>query len=130
MSEYTFAPEHQLYLGRENAVTVVPYSDYAERTNFDMLDVTRITCDADLNTDTNLIIPGDAIQAASDDVPALVSKDVTTGVWLIHAKVGLFTGITAAIYSLRFTLYSPTYPNGFVLPDGGSLLLVDIKPLP
>ena len=121
-----------LYKDRDNAVTIIPYSNFAELTNYDMTAVTRVVADADVAGDE---IVGNSIIGDSDVVPLLVYWNDDTLVegtpeWRIYCKVGLFTGIAAGDYTLRITLYDPTHPNGLVLPDSDSALLVTIVDFP
>lgn len=119
----------KLYLSRDNAVTVVPYSDYSERVNYDMTAVTRVVANADLLNDVTV---GNSVTGDSDTDPNKVFWDNnnTANEWRIYAKVGLFTGIVAGTYTVRITIYDPNHPNGLVLPDSDSALQVEIVALP
>ena len=119
----------KLYLGRDNAVTVVPYSDYSERVNYDMTTVTRVVADADLVGDVTV---GNPVTGDSDVDPNKVFWDDNNaaGEWRIYCKVGLFTGIAAGTYTVRITIYDSNHPNGLVLPDSDSALQVEIVALP
>jgi len=114
-----------LYLGHDNAVTIVPYSDYSTRTNYNMASVTEVTASADLTTSTTT---GDDVTASSDDAPITVwwNQDAND-VWQIHLKVGRFVGITAGSYKVRVIIIEPNYPNGIVIADD---LLVDVVDVP
>lgn len=103
-----------VYLGYDNAVTVVPYSDIAERTIYDMTDVTEVRASVDLLTSSQ---QGDDITASSNDVPVTVWWELVDTEWRIHFKVGLFVGIAAGEYKLRIILFDPGHPNGLVLTD-------------
>jgi hypothetical protein len=127
-----------LYMNRDNAVTVIPYSDFSERTNYDMATVTRVVANADL---VDNVVVGDSVVGDSDDDPGLVWWDqVDTGEldsagdpileWRIYCKVGLFTDVQAGDYTLRVTIFDPGHPNGLVLPRTDSELLVTIVDLP
>ena len=119
----------KLYLTRDNAVTVVPYSDYSERVNYDMTLVTRVIANADLLTS---VTSGDSIVGDSAVVPLLVYWNNTNDLdeWRIYCKVGLFTGIAAGTYTLRITLFDPDHPNGLVIPGTETELQVEIVGLP
>jgi len=124
--------EVTLYLGRDNAVSVVPYSDVVALENYDMTDVTRVTADADL---TSSVSVGDAVTGDSAVDADLVYWDQITNddgdlEWRIYCKVGLFTGIAAGEYTLRITIYDPDHPNGLVLPGTESSLIVTVVDLP
>lgn len=114
-----------LYLGYDNAVTLVPYSDIVERTYYDMSNVTlvRVVADDVLSTTT-----GDGFTALSSDIPATVYFEQvgTTAEWRIHIKVGLFVGITAGTYNLRVIAVEPAHPNGLVLTDNTKVIVTDI----
>lgn len=119
-----------VYLGNENAVVIKPYSDYASRTNYDMSAVTRVTAAADLVSST---ATGDAIIGDSAIDSVLVFWNDTTdpeGEWLIHCKVGRFTGMVAGVYTLRITIYDPDHLLGWVLPDTAESLRVTVVDIP
>ena len=107
-----------LYAGHDNAITIIPYSDYPERTVYDMTDVTLVTASADL-VDT-VASPS---TADSDDAPTTIWWNQVGEEWRIHLKVGLFVGITEGSYVLRIVIYDPTHINGLVIADD---LRVDI----
>lgn len=123
-----FETTTEVYIGHDNAVVVIPYSDITERINYDMTEVTEVTASADLTTS---VIEGDDITASSADVPITVwwtQVDVAgTLEWRIYLKVGLFVGITAGEYKVRIVIIDPTYSNGLVLADD---LLVDVVDVP
>jgi len=126
MTECTlFSTPETLYLGHDNAVTIIPYSDYSVRTNYDMSNVTEVTSSADL---TSSVATGDDITASSDDAPITIwwNQDAD-GVWQIHLKVGRYVGITAGSYKVRVIIVEPSYPNGIVIADD---LLVDVVEIP
>jgi hypothetical protein len=114
-----------LYLGYDNAVTLVPYSDIADRVYYDMTNVTLVTVIAD---STDSTATGDGITALSTDDPQVISFSQvgTTTEWRINVKVGLFTGITAGTYKLRVIAAEPAHPNGLVLTDSVQVTIVDI----
>jgi len=120
-----------LYKDRDNAVTVIPYSNMTERVVYDMTAVTRVVANADLLISTTV---GDSVVGDSDVTPAVFWNDDTLvdGVaqWRIYAKVGLFSGIQAAEYTLRITLYDPSHPNGLVLPGTDTSLYIVVRDLP
>jgi hypothetical protein len=122
----------KLYKGRDNAVTIVPYSDFSERINYNMTTVTRVVANADLVGDLTV---GNSVVGDSAVVPLLVfwnNVAIVDGLpqWRIYCKVGMFTGIAAATYTLRITLYDPIHTNGLVLPDTDSTLQITIVELP
>jgi hypothetical protein len=123
-----------IYKGRDNAVTVIPYADLTADVNYDMTAVTRVLTNADVEGDE---IVGNSVIGDSDFDPLLVywNDDTIVGStpqWRIYCKVGLYdTGtIPAGTYTLRITIFDPTHPNGLVLPDTESALLVTIVDLP
>ena len=126
-----FVTEVVLYKDRDNAVTVIPYSDLPNRVNYDMTAVTRVVANADLITS---LAVGDSIVGDSDVTQAVFWNDDTiiNGVaqWRIYCKVGLFTGIVAGEYTLRITVFDPDHPNGLVLPGSDEFLHIIIKDLP
>jgi len=124
---YSF--EVTLYKDRDNAVTVVPYSNLSELVNYDMTDVTNVEAYADLTTSTTV---GDGYSANYLDDPLKVYWDNNNpdAQWRIYCKVGLFSNIVAGEYTLRITIYDPDHPNGLVLPDSDSALIVTIVDLP
>ncbi len=103
-----------VYVGYDNAVTIIPYSDISGRVNYDMTDVTEVTASADL---TSSITSGDAIEASSEDTPVTITWGQVGTEWRIALKVGLFVGIAAGDYKLRVVIIEPAYPNGLVLTD-------------
>lgn len=115
----------KVYLGHDNAVTIIPYSDIVARTVYDMTSITEIQASADLLTST---ITGDDVTASSDDVPVTVWWADTTGDgdWRIYLKIGLFVGMAAGEYKIRVILLDPTLTNGLVLTDELQVEVVDI----
>lgn len=105
-----------VYIGHDNAVTVVPYSDISARTYYDMTTASQVTASADL---TSSIVGGDNYTASSDDIPTTIwwEQVGTTEEWRIHLKVGLFVGIPAGEYTLRIIIIDATHTNGLVLTD-------------
>ncbi len=103
-----------VYVGYDNAVTIIPYSDISGRINYDMTDVTEVTASADL---TSSVVSGDAIDASSDDTPVTITWGLVGTEWRISLKVGLFVGIAAGDYKLRVVIIEPAYPNGLVITD-------------
>jgi hypothetical protein len=112
------------YKGHDNTVTIVPYSDVAERTFYDMSAVTKVEVSADVLGST---VVGDALPASSDDVLVTVwwEQIGTTDEWRIYIKVGMIVGIAAGQYNLRVVITEPAYPNGLVLTDDLAVLVVD-----
>lgn len=106
----------QAYVGHDNVVTIVPYSDLSARVLYDMTDVTEVTVSADLTTS---VTTGDDITASSTDVPVTIwwLFDATTSEWQINMRVGRFIGIAAGEYKLRVVIIEPDFPNGLVLTD-------------
>lgn len=126
MTECTeFTTAESVYLGYDNAVSIIPYSDYSEQINYDMTNVTIVTVSADL---TSSVTTGDDVVTDSDAVPLVVwwNQD-SGGVWQIHMKVGLFVGIAAGSYKLRVAITDPEHTNGLVIADD---LLVDVVDVP
>lgn len=121
----TYDTTTTLYLGYDNAVTLVPYSDITERIYYDMANVTSVTVIADSTSST---VTGDGITATSDDVPQVISFEQVgaTTEWRINAKVGLFTAITPDTYKLRVIAVEPAHPNGLVLTDSVQVTVADI----
>ena len=126
-----YVTEVVLYKDRDNAVTVIPYSDLPNRVNYDMAAVTKVVANADLLTSTTV---GDSIVGDSTATTAVFWNDDTVidGVpqWRIYCKVGLFTGIQAATYTLRITVFDPDHTNGLVLPGSDKFLHIIIVDLP
>ena len=120
----TFTSAEQVYLGHDNVVSIIPYSDVSARTNYDMSAVTLVEASADLVAS---VTTGDDITADSDDVPATVWWNLVGTEWQIHMKVGLFTGITADSYKVRVVITDPDNLNGLVIADD---LLVDVVDVP
>lgn len=121
-----------LYKSRDNAITVVPYSEYALRTNFDMAAVVRVVVNADAVTSTTT---GDSFVGDSDVDDTIVwwaEVENAEGVdeWRIFAKVGMFTGIVAGEYTVRITIFDNTHINGLVIPSTDTDLIVTIVDLP
>ena len=114
MSTISCEPVSTVYLGHDNAVTVIPYADVAERTVYDMSLVTEVQVSADLLTSTS---QGDDITASSTDAPVTVWWELVGEEYRIYMKVGLFIGIAAGEYKLRIILFDPTHTNGLVLTD-------------
>jgi hypothetical protein len=123
-----------IYKGRDNAVTVIPYADLTADVNYDMTAVTRVLTNADVEGDETV---GNSVIGDSDFDALLVywNDDTIVGStpqWRIYCKVGLYANgtIPAGTYTLRITIFDPTHPNGLVLPDTESALLVTIVDLP
>jgi len=123
MSDCGYQSVSEVYLGHDNAVSVVPYSDIVDRVIYDMTNVTRVDASVDLLTSA---ATGDDITASSDDTPTTVWWDQNGTEWRIHFKVGLFVGITPGDYKLRIVLFDPTHTNGLVLADDVQVRVVDI----
>ena len=120
--EYTTTTD--LYIGYDNSVSIVPYSDITNRTNYDMTEVTEVTASADLVSSTAI---GDDVTASSDDIPIIVWWDQDAdNIWVIHLKVGLFIGISAGEYKVRVIIVEPDNPNGLVIADDLLVTIVDI----
>ena len=123
----------RLYKDRDNAVTVIPYSDLSALVNYDMSDpTTRVLTNADVAGDTQV---GNSVIGDSAIDPLLVYWDDNTLVnnlpqWRIYCKVGLFTNIVAGAYTLRITIFDAAHPNGLVLPDTDEDLVVIVEDLP
>lgn len=124
MSDCNFESITNVYLGHDNAVSVIPYSDIVDRVIYDMTNVTRVDAGVDLITST---VTGDSITASSDDAPTTIWWEQVGTEWRIHFKVGLFTGITAGEYTLRIILFDPTHTNGLVLTDEVRVNVVDVQ---
>lgn len=114
-----------LYLGYDNAVTLVPYSDITDRVFYDMANVTNVTVVAD---STDSTVTGDGVTMDSDDVPQVIWYEQvgTTDEWRINIKLGLFTGIVPDTYKLRVIATEPAHPNGLVLTDEVQVIVVDV----
>jgi hypothetical protein len=124
-----------VYRTRDNAVTVIPYSDITAGVNYDMSDpTTRVLTNADVVGDTTV---GNSVVGDSDIDPLLVYWNNDTIVdgnpqWRIYCKVGLYDSgnITPATYLLRVTIFDAAHPNGLVLPDPDEALLITVMDLP
>ena len=114
MSECGYESVSSVYVGYDNAVTVVPYSDIVARTVYDMTLVTRVDASVDLLTSTTI---GDAVTASSDDAPTTIWWEQVGTEWRINFKVGMFVGIVAGEYNLRIIIVDPTHTNGLVIAD-------------
>jgi hypothetical protein len=123
--DYGYESLSTVYLGYDNAVTVVPYEDITARTYYDMSGVTLVTVIAD-NVDS--VVTGDGISATNGDVPTTVwfEQVGTTDEWRIHMKVGLFVGMVPATYDLRIIVTDAGHPNGLVLTDSVKVVVVDV----
>ena len=123
--DYGYESLSTVYLGYDNAVTVVPYEDITARTYYDMSGVTLVTAIAD---STSSVTTGDGISATSGDAPTTVwfEQIGTTEEWRIHMKVGLFVGITPDTYKLRIIVTDAGHPNGLVLTDSVQVTVVDV----
>lgn len=123
MSECGYQSVSYVYLGHDNAVSVVPYEDIVARTIYDMTAVTVVTASVDLVDST---ATGDNITASSEDVPTTIWWEQVGTEWRIHFKVGLFVGMVAGEYKLRIILYDPPHTNGLVLTDEVLVTVVDV----
>lgn len=114
-----------VYLGYDNAVTVVPYEDITARTYYDMSGVTLVTVIAD---STSSVTTGDGISEDSNTAPTVVwfEQVGTTDEWRIHMKIGLFGGIAPDTYNLRIIVTDAGHPNGLVLTDTVAVIVVDV----
>lgn len=124
--EYSYENVSTVYLGHDNTVTIIPYSDVVARTYYDMAAVTRVDASLDL---IDSAAAGDDITASSSDVPTTVwwEQIGTTDEWRIHVKAGMFTSVVAGSFKMRIVIVEPTYPNGLVLTDS---VLVDVVDVP
>jgi hypothetical protein len=124
MSECDYQTISTVYLGYDNAVTVVPYEDITARKYYDMSAATTVTVVADPSPNT---IQGDGFTATSDDNPTTVwwEQVGTTDEWRIHMKVGLFVGMVAGDFNLRIIITDAGHPNGLVLTDTVAVTVVD-----
>ena len=105
----------KMYVGRDNPVIIVPYSDVVARELYDMTDVTLVQVWADLKSST---VSGDAVTAESTDVPQTITRaKQSSGEWQIDIRVGRFVGIVAGEYNLRVVLTEPNTPNGVVVAN-------------
>ena len=114
-----------VYLGYDNAVTVVPYEDITERVYYNMTGVTLVTVIADSITS---VTTGDGISASTDDAPTTVwfEQVGTTDEWRIHMKVGLFVSMVPDTYTLRIIVTDASHPNGLVLTNSVQVEVVDV----
>jgi hypothetical protein len=123
-----FNTNEQAYLGHDNPVSITPYSDYNDRTNWDMVATTKVVVSADLVSST---VTGDDIEMDSSANPTIISfNQVSVGgalEWQIHMVVGMFTGIVAGAYKLRVIIEDAVNTNGIVIADD---LLVDVVDIP
>jgi len=119
----------KLYKDRDNAVTVVPYSDLPGLVNYDMSAVTDVEAYADL---VGSITIGDGFPASyiADPLKVYFDQNNPELEWRIYMKVGLFDNIVAGEYTLRITITDPAHPNGLVLPDTDSALQITVMDLP
>jgi hypothetical protein len=122
-TDYGLPTTEKAYLGHDNTVTIVPYSDMSERTNFDMTSVSEVQVSADLTSSTS---SGDAVVTNSTDQPDVVFWSQVGSQWRIHIIVGRITGIAAGTYTLEVVITDPSYPNGVVLVDTESNLRVEV----
>ena len=105
----------KMYVGRDNPVIIVPYSDVVARELYDMTDVTLVQVWADLKSST---VSGDAVTAESTDVPQTITwAKQSSGEWQIDIRVGRFVGIVAGEDNLRVVLTEPNTPNGVVVAN-------------
>jgi hypothetical protein len=123
MSDCGYQSVSYVYLGHDNAVSVVPYEDIVQRTIYDMTDVTQVTASVD---PVGSLVTGDSVTASSDDVPTTIWWEQVGTEWRIHFKVGLFVGVTSGEYKLRIVLYDPPHTNGLVLTDEVLVTVVDV----
>jgi hypothetical protein len=118
----------QAYLGHDNPVSITPYSDYNDRTNWDMVATIDVIVSADL---VSSVATGDDIVMKSSANPTIISfNQVSVGgvlEWQIHMVVGMFTGIAAGEYKLRIIIEDAVNTNGIVITDD---LLVDVVDIP
>ena len=121
--EFSAGTEATVYLGYDNAVTLVPYEDISERTFYDMSQATGVTVQADPSPN---LVQGDSISATSADVPTTVwwEQVGTTDEWRLHIKVGLFVGMVAGEYLLRVIIFDAAHPNGWILTDADVVVTV------
>ena len=114
-----------VYLGYDNAVTIVPYEDITERTYYDMTGVTLVTVIAD---SIDSVTTGDGISATNGDSPTTVwfEQIGTTEEWRIHMKVGLFVNMVPDTYNLRVIVTDATHTNGLVLTNSVQVAVVDV----
>ena len=123
--DYGYEQVSTVYLGYDNAVTVVPYEDITARTYYDMSSVTLVTVIAD---STSSVTTGDGISATSGDAPVTVWYEQvgTTPEWRIHMKVGLFVNMVPDTYTLRIIVVDAGHPNGLVLTNSVQVDVVDV----
>ena len=125
MTVGTELSNEQTYLGHDNPVSIIPYSDFGERTNWDMVATTKVVVSADL---TSSVVTGDDIEMNSTDDPTVISfNQDADSIWQIHMIVGMFTAIVAGEYKLRVIIEDATNTNGIVIADD---LIVDVVEIP
>jgi hypothetical protein len=122
-----FSTTEQAYLGHDNPVSIIPYSNYSERTNWDMAATIDVIVSADL---VSSVATGDDIVMKASVNPTIVFfnqvliKKVL--VWQIHMVVGMFTGIAAGEYKLRVIIEDAVNTNGIVIADDLLVTVVDV----
>ena len=125
MATCTELTNEQTYLGHDNPVTIVPYSDYGARTNWDMAATTKVVVSADL---VSSVATGDDIEMNSTDDPTIISfNQDADDIWQIHMVVGMFTSIVAGEYKVRVIIEDAVNTNGIVIADD---LIVDVVEIP
>ena len=110
-----FTTSEKVYVGYDNPVSIIPYSDYTDRVNWDMSNTTKVIVSADLTTST---VSGDAIVVDSAVSPTMVKFSQDAGsIWQIHMIIGMFPAIVSGAYTVRVIIYDPDNPNGVVIGD-------------
>jgi hypothetical protein len=110
-----FSVTETVYLLRDNPVSIIPYSDYDSRINWDMSTTTNVLVSVDDITSTT---SGDAIQVTSETYPTLVKYlQNGNGDWAIHMLIGMFPALTVGEKSVRVIIYDTLNTNGVVVVD-------------
>jgi hypothetical protein len=110
-----FSVTETVYLLRDNPVSIIPYSDYDSRINWDMSTTTNVLVSVDDITSTT---SGDAIQVTSETYPTLVKYlQNGNGDWAIHMLIGMFPALTIGEKRVRVIIFDPINTNGVVVVD-------------
>lgn len=114
-----------VYILRDNPVSIVPYSDFGRRVNWDMSETTNVLVTIDALDSTTA---GDAISVSSQDNPSVVQFGQNPdGEWVIHMLIGMAPSITVGEKQVRVVLFDPFNINGVVVASDLFITVVGLQ---
>lgn len=113
-----------VYMLRDNPVSIVPYSEYGRRVNWDMSETTNVL----VTIDALDRVSTDAISVSSQDNPSIVQYGQNPdGEWVIHMLLGMAPLITVGEKQVRVVLFDPLNSNGVVVASDLFITVVGLQ---